>query len=161
MLGVGVLYLLLIVALMWSASKNRTQEVAENIVILGAQVRGTPAVPSPVLKERLDAALVYFATSPNATIIVCGGKGLDESATEAHVMAKYLKDHGIEGAHIVEEDTSTRTRENLENAKPRLSSGKTVIITNDYHMYRAKMLADRIGISEVEEIGRASCRERV
>ena len=149
-LGAGLLYALFILSLMMSERKHQYNEKAQNVVVLGAQVRGDPAYPSSVLVERLDAAIEYVSTSPDAKIIVCGGQGADETATEASVMASYLMAHGVESNRIVEENLSTSTKENLIHAKPMLLEGKTVIVSSDYHIYRAKMHAKRLGIENIE-----------
>lgn len=124
----------------------------ETILILGAQVKGKTkdsAYPSTVLKERLTTAIPYIKKHPTATVIVCGGQGEDEPDSEASVMANYLVHHGITENQIIQENTSTRTKENIVNAKQKHALGRTVIVTSDFHMYRALLLAKRLGIHEV------------
>lgn len=151
-LGVGLTYTGLVLFLIFSGTKDMPTENPDTVLILGAQVKGSSkntAYPSTVLKERLDAAVPYLKKQPKATVIVCGGQGSDEPDSEANVMANYLKTNGISQKQILIEDTSTRTKENIQNAQKKQALGNTVIVTSDFHMYRSKLLAKRLGISEI------------
>lgn len=150
--GFGVVYASIIFLLILSGTKESPSSKPDTVLILGAQVKGTTkenAYPSTVLKERLDTALVYLNKHPDATVIVCGGQGSDEPDSEANVMAEYLINNGIPKASILREDTSTRTKENIQNAQEKQALGNTVIVTSDFHMYRSMLLAKRLGITNV------------
>ena len=58
------------------------------VVVLGAGVNGTQ--PSPSLEERLEAALAYLQTYPEAQCVVSGGQGGGENITEALCMYTWL-----------------------------------------------------------------------
>ena len=148
-LSLGLLYSILVFSLILSSVNDQGIESADSLIILGAQVRGEPAKPSPVLKERLDTALIYLQNNPATKVVVTGGQGHDEMDSEANVMADYLISHGIDPDMIIREDESTNTMENLLNAKKLTDLGQTVVVSNDFHLYRAKMLAKRIGINNV------------
>lgn len=151
-IGLGAAYAFLILFLILSGTKEQPVTDPDTVLILGAQVKGTSkenAYPSTVLKERLDAAVSYLKKYPEAIVIVCGGQGSDEPDSEANVMAEYLIAHGISEQNILREDTSTRTKENLQNAQKKQALGRTVIVTSDFHMYRSKLLAKRLGITEI------------
>ena len=147
--SLGLLYSMLVFSLILSSVNDQGIESADSLIILGAQVRGEPAKPSPVLKERLDTALIYLQNNPATKVVVTGGQGHDEMDSEANVMADYLISHGIDQDMIIREDESTNTMENLLNAKKLTNLGQTVVVSNDFHLYRAKMLAKRIGINNV------------
>ncbi|PZL74691.1 YdcF family protein [Enterococcus plantarum] len=151
-IGLGITYTALVLFLILSGTKEQPTATPDTVLILGAQVRGTSkdhAYPSTVLKERLDAAIPYLKEHPAATAIVCGGKGSDEPDSEANVMVEYLRANRISQKQILTEDTSTRTKENIQNAQKKQALGNTVIVTSDFHMYRSKLLAKRLGISEI------------
>ena len=152
LISIGILYSLTVILMIFSGKKEQPSFEPDTILILGAQVKGTSAesaYPSTVLKERLDTAIPYITEHPTATVIVCGGQGTDEPDTEATVMAKYLIENGIPKNQMVLEGTSTRTKENIQNAQKKKELGKTVIVTSDFHMYRSELLAKRLGIKEV------------
>ncbi|MFD1902148.1 YdcF family protein [Enterococcus termitis] len=119
-IGIGIIYASVVLLLIFSGTKDRPTESPDTVLILGAQVKGSSkdnAYPSTVLKERLDAAVPYLKEHPNVTVIVCGGQGDDEPDSEASVMAEYLRVNGIPNRQILLEDTSTRTKENIQNAQ--------------------------------------------
>ncbi|MGX7420356.1 YdcF family protein [Carnobacterium gallinarum] len=147
LIGLGLMVLLIIGSLIYSGTKKTPVENADTMIILGAQVRGNPAVPSAVLQERLDAAIPYLERNFTTQVIVTGGKGPDETSTEASVMADYLVKKGIAAERIKEESQSTNTKENLKNAKKMADLGKTVIVTSDFHLYRGLLLAKREDIT--------------
>ncbi|WP_434778905.1 YdcF family protein [Neisseria sp. Ec49-e6-T10] len=130
-----------------NAKNNATPKAqADTMIILGAKIIDTPAKPDKTLTERLNAAIPYLKANLNTKVIVCGGQGLDESATEASVMKQYLVNHGIEGNRIFEEDQSVRTAQQFILPKKMMTLGHTVVVTSDYHLLRAMMLAKRSGL---------------
>ncbi|AHI56869.1 YdcF family protein [Listeria ivanovii] len=143
---ISLLYLFIVTICMFSGAKAKPSENAETVLILGAKVNGEPARPSHVLQERLDAAVDYLNEYPKARVAVSGGQGADESETEATVMEEYLVNEGIQRARIDTETKSKRTEENISYSKEKFQLEKTVIVTSDYHMYRALMLAKRQNI---------------
>ena len=130
-------------------AEKKPSQHAQTMVILGSQVIGTPAIASPTLADRLDVAVQYLNQNPETKVVVCGGQGEDESATEASVMAKYLIDKGIEANRVYQEDKSRRTAEQFIFANRVLPLGKTVVVTNDFHILRSIMLAKRSGVHDV------------
>lgn len=151
-ISLGVMYAGLILFLILSGTKDQPTKTPDTVLILGAQVKGSSkdtAYPSTVLKERLDAAIPYLKEHSEAMAIVCGGQGSDEPDSEANVMAEYLKANGVSEKQLLIEDKSTRTKENIQNAQKKQNLGNTVIVTSDFHMFRSKLLAKRLGISEI------------
>lgn len=65
-------------------------------------------------------------------------------------MAQYLRDHGIPYDHILLEDKSLTTLENLQNSKSLIDArpGRkyTVLVTSNYHVYRALRYCRKIGL---------------
>ncbi|MGE8035053.1 YdcF family protein [Lysinibacillus sp. NPDC093692] len=119
---------------------------ATYMIVLGAKVK-PGGIPSLSLKNRLEEAVKYLKKYPRVKVIVSGGKGEDEDRTEASVMLKYLQDNGIDTNRIVVEDQSTSTYENLLFSKELLpkETKKITIVSNDFHLKRAKYLAETLG----------------
>lgn len=151
LIALGVVYATVTFGLILSGTRQTPEADADTMLILGTQVKGTKEKPYPsaVLRERLDTALPYLKESPKTIVIVCGGQGADEPISEAQMMADYLIDHGIPAAQIIEESSSTRTKENLQNAEVKRTLGQTVIVTSDFHLYRAELLAKRLGLKNI------------
>lgn len=119
------------------------------MIILGAGLHGGE-IPL-TLQERLLKGVEYLERHPDTKVIVSGGKGFGESITEAEAMERYLISKGIEAQRILKEDKATSTMENFVFSKQLLQKveGKEitriVVITSDFHMLRAKLLARRVG----------------
>ena len=119
------------------------------VVVLGCRVYGERA--SLMLRERLDAAYEYLENDPEAMCVVSGGRGSGEDISEAECMYRYLVEKGIEPERIYKEDKSTSTEENmkfsLEVIKENNLDENVAIITNEFHLYRAGLLAEDCGLS--------------
>ena len=128
-------------------------------VILGAGLIGDQ--PSERLKLRLDTAVVTLFDS-NIPIIVSGGQGPHERISEAEAMYNYLIENGIDSDRIILEDRSTSTQENIRfsDAYIENDNANVLIITSDYHMFRAKMLGKRADWSIQGQSAVNSTRER-
>lgn len=156
LVSLGLAYAIFVYSLIYSEANATPAKGADTLIVLGAKVNGDPAKPSPVLLERLTTALTYLEANPKTKVVVSGGQGADESQSEASVMSDYFIAQGIERNRIIREDDSTRTMENLMNTKEKIGLGQTVIVSNDFHMYRALMLARRIGIENAEGLAAPS-----
>lgn len=118
------------------------------IIVLGAQVRESG--PSAALKYRLDEAVEYLEDNPKTICIVSGGQGANEPYSEAEGMEQYLKKQGIDASRILLEDKSLNTEQNMEYSKALIKDGASVgIITNDFHLFRAKQIARKYGLDNV------------
>jgi len=128
--------------------KAATAKPSENatVVVLGCRAYGSR--PSIMLASRLDAAYEYLTEHPDAICIVSGGQGPDESMPEAECMYLYLTEKGIAPERIYQENQSTSTRENLlfsqEIIEAEGLNPEIAIVTNEYHEYRAGMVADAL-----------------
>ncbi|MDD3369837.1 MAG: YdcF family protein [Lachnospiraceae bacterium] len=122
---------------------------ADYVIVLGAQMKADG--PSRVLQYRLDTAITYLNENQNTKVIVSGGQGPTEPVSEAEGMYQYLLKKGIDKNRIIKEEKSTTTVENLKYSKKEFNSekNKIVIITNNFHMARALLLARNVGIENV------------
>ncbi|MGL4521003.1 MAG: YdcF family protein [Bacilli bacterium] len=124
-------------------------EKGDALIVLGAALHGNK--PSRALVNRLELAADWLETNPNAPVIVTGGQGAGELETEAEVMRTFLIKRGVAPKRIYMEDQATNTLENFTYSKPILEKAgvankKIVVVTNDFHLFRSKMLANRVGI---------------
>lgn len=120
------------------------------VVVLGAGLHGS--TPSLSLRSRIDAAYTYLSENPDTVCIVSGGQGPGEDMTEAQCMYNELSAMGIDPSRIWMEDRSTSTQENLRFSMELIEekSGQrpyTInLISNEYHLLRAKMFARDEGV---------------
>lgn len=122
----------------------------EYVIVLGAGLKGD--VPTLSLRNRLDAALEWLEAHPDCVAVVSGGQGPGENMPEGEAMGIWLEARGIEPERIIVEDRSTSTMENLENSFALIREaggepdGNCAIITSEYHLCRAKLMARSLGV---------------
>lgn len=123
---------------------------ADYCIILGAQWKAEG--PSEVLRRRLESAAEYLKANPDTKVIVSGGRGANEPISEAAGMYEYLTRAGIEPERILIEDKSTNTYENLIFSGRLLDRerDRVVIVTNNFHMFRALKIAEKQGFERAE-----------
>lgn len=129
---------------------------ADYVIILGAQWRVEG--PSEVLRRRLDKAVEYLNENPDTQVIVSGGQGNNEPVSEAAGMRQYLVDAGINGERILMEDASTNTFQNVLFSGRLLDpeNDRVVIVTNNFHVFRALRIAEKQGYKDVEGMAAGS-----
>ncbi len=151
----GAAVFLVMIGLILSAFHERPLKHPDCLIVLGAQVRESG--PSRVLAYRLDAAAAYLRDHTETVVVLSGGKGRTEPWTEAEGMEKYLKDQKLpEGIRIITEKESMSTRDNLRNCFRLTGDVPVAVVTSNFHMYRAKMLARDAGYSNVYGIAARS-----
>ncbi len=107
---------------------------------------------SKLLADRLDKAIEVYRKDPSPPkLIPSGGKGSDETMSEAEAMKNYLLEKGIPEYDILLEKESTTTYENLKYSKQLLDQldGRkyTALVTSNYHVYRALRYCRKIGLT--------------
>lgn len=130
------------------------------MVILGCQLHDWG--PSIMLQDRLDKALEYLELHPDITVVVSGGQGENEPTSEAQGMADYLIEHGFDSENIILETQSHNTNQNLRYSAQHLADAGVdikdgvVIVSNGFHLTRAKMLAGRAGYENISVLAAPS-----
>ena len=145
------LCILLIIALLFPAilivgtMDGRGEPSGEVLIVLGTTVNGTE--PSPMLRQRLDAAVEFLNAHPDKVCIVTGGKGDDVNLSEAECMYNYLTAAGIDPERITQEDRATSTVENLRNVRSMLDTDEVTILSSDFHLFRSGLIAKDAGFT--------------
>lgn len=156
-LGLAVFLALEIVVLCHAHDDVEGQPGA--MVVLGAQLKSDG--PSLFLQRRLERALDYLEDHPDTLVVVSGGQGDNEPDTEANGMEKFLRQKGFQGT-VLQEDRSRNTFQNLTNSKQVLEEAGydltkgVVIVSNDFHLARARMLAGRVGFQDISTLAAPS-----
>lgn len=132
------------------------------MVILGCQVMAD-GDPSVLLQDRLDTALDYLEEHPDLTVVVSGGQGSNEPVSEARCMADVLIQGGVAEEQIRLEDQSSNTMENLVFSRELLAQEgieveetDVLVVSNGFHLTRARMLAGRFGYGEISTLAAPS-----
>lgn len=159
---VGVLSFGGLFAAVMYGSYNHITGDPQVMVILGCRVM-PGGEPSMLLQDRLETALDYLEEDPDILVVVSGGQGSNEPVSEAACMAGWLEEKGISEDQIFQEDQSSNTKENLIFSKDLLARegidvGETdvLVVSNGFHLTRARMLAERFGYGEVSTLAAPS-----
>ena len=154
----GIIILIILAAVVFSAaevfiikaSMGNENPQAKYVLVLGAGLDGT--VPSYSLVSRLRSAADYLDAHPDSIAVVSGGQGIGEDIPEAEAMRTWLIDKGIAPDRIITEDKSTSTLENISFSQDVIRDrggdfdDGLIIVTSEYHIYRAEKFAERLGI---------------
>lgn len=125
------------------------------VIVLGAGVNGE--TPSAALWSRIRTAAAYLNDHPDVPVVLSGGKGSGENISEAEAMRRALWTNS-ETANLryLLEDQSTNTSENFKFSKALLEehgidtqTAYIAVVTNDFHCFRARMIAQREGLHTV------------
>lgn len=157
----GCLCFTALLALVLSGARDDIRGEPKVMVILGCLIH-SQSQPSIMLQDRLDEALGYLEDHPDMTVVVSGGQGPEEPTSEAQAMAHYLEQNGVPRENILLEDQSHNTWQNLTYTAQRLKEAGTdveegiVIVSNGFHLSRARMLARRAGFENVSVLAAPS-----
>jgi uncharacterized SAM-binding protein YcdF (DUF218 family) len=123
------------------------------IMVLGGGIKDEK--PGRTLTKRLEKAIEIATEYRNIEVIVTGGTGQGHKSSEGFIMKEYLIRNGIEAKRIIIEGKSQSTYENMlfskELMKNKTDKTGVIIITNSFHIYRAKILAERVGFIAFKE----------
>ncbi len=111
------------------------------IVIMGAAVR-PGGVPSPALIERVAAAIAWGEAQPVPPLYLPTGAASADAPAESAVMARMLREMGVEPARIREEPTGTDTLSSVLACLRLLRGheGPVRVATHRYHLPRTLLL---------------------
>lgn len=128
-------------------------EPCDYVIVLGAGVNGTE--PSLTLQNRIDKAFAYLSDNPDVICVVSGGQGDHEDISEAECMYRELIQMGMTSERIWQENQSTSIVENLKFSVSLIEEKtgdcpkKIGIISNEFHITRAKLMARHQGLNPV------------
>lgn len=141
-MGGTVVSVVMMAAIQNSPGDNAT------VVVLGCKVYGDQ--PSLMLQRRLNAALTYLKSHPQAPVVCSGGLTEGDPYSEAMVMANYLFENGVEANRIYLDETSASTAQNLANSARMIREfglpEEAAIATDAFHELRGQIYAKKNGL---------------
>jgi len=121
---------------------------ADAIVVLGAaQYDGRP---SPVLRARVDHALLLYEDDVAPRIIFTGGVGAGDTVSEARVAQRYAVRAGVPEEATLVEVAGLRSVESLLAVAELMEEEEletAVLVSDPFHMLRLRVMALRIGLT--------------
>lgn len=117
------------------------------ILVLGAGVYGNK--PRPMLEDRILTGIELYNNGIAKKIIMSGDHG-QEDYDEVNVMKSYAIDEGINSSDIFMDHAGFSTYDSIYRLKEIFEVDKVVIVTQEYHLYRALYIAKEL---EIEAYG--------
>lgn len=114
------------------------------IVVLGCLVRPS-GKPSDMLADRLRRGVELYDSGAAPKILMSGDHGQDEY-NEVQTMKQYALDAGINSEDIFMDHAGFCTYDSIYRAKEVFKAKKIIIVTQEYHLYRALLIARKLGI---------------
>ncbi len=123
------------------------EEASENnfdcVLVLGAGVWGN--TPSHLLEERLNKGLEVYKTGCTDRILMTGDHGRTEY-DEVNVMKDFAVEKGAVAEEVFMDHAGFSTYESMYRAKEVFQVEKVIIVTQEYHLYRAIYNARKLGL---------------
>lgn len=114
------------------------------ILVLGCQVKEDGSL-SLMLKDRLDKAIELYKSNVSSKIIVSGDHGTKEY-DEVNAMKKYLIQNDVKSEDIFMDHAGFSTYESMYRAKYIFEVEKVIVVTQEYHLYRAIYIGNKLGM---------------
>ena len=113
------------------------------ILILGAGVKNNR--PSLMLEDRLQKGLELYNNSLSNKIIVSGDHGRKDY-DEVNIMKEFLIENNVSSSDIFMDHAGFSTYDSIYRTKEIFKAKKIVIVSQEYHLYRALYIADKLGL---------------
>ncbi len=114
------------------------------IVVLGCWVREDGS-PSHMLEDRLKRSVALYEQDAAPKLLMSGDHGT-ETYDEVATMKQYALDAGIPSENVFMDHAGFSTYETIYRAKDIFCADKIIIVTQEYHLYRALYIAQELGI---------------
>ena len=139
-------------AVVWEASRSEIYDCNKEInidkeydciLVLGAGVR-PDGTPSHMLEDRLRGAVALYEAGVSDVLLLSGDNS-GEDYDEVSAMVKYCLEHGVPENAIVRDDIGFSTSESVYNTVRTLGYRDIIVVTQEYHLYRAMYMIKRMG----------------
>ncbi len=114
------------------------------ILVLGCQVRPDGS-PSLMLRDRLDRGLELYGAGAAPKLLMSGDHGQTEY-DEVNTMKQYALAAGAEAQDVFMDHAGFSTYESLYRARDVFQAKRVLIVTQEYHLYRALYIARALGL---------------
>jgi len=114
------------------------------ILVLGCRVHNNET-PSDMLGDRLRRGVELYDAGASGKLLMSGDHGRKEY-NEVVVMKQYAIDAGIDSADVFMDHAGFSTYESIYRARDVFQADKILIVSQDYHLYRALHIADALGV---------------
>lgn len=114
------------------------------IVVLGCHVRSDGSL-SDMLEDRLKCGVKLYDLGAAPKLLMSGDHGR-EGYDEVDAMKHYAVDQGVPSEDVFMDHAGFSTYETVYRAKEIFGADKILIVTQEYHLYRALYIAEALGM---------------
>ena len=135
----------------FQTAKKTSHKCSDNVVVCVLGKKLVNEKPDKEYLSRLNRVSQILKSDEQSQAIILGGQTGKAKISEALAGKELLLKHNIESSRINLEEASINTLENIKNAIALLKekNKKIVIVTNRYHLARAKQMAEGFGLEVV------------
>lgn len=149
---VGTATLFIVNGYVKSAVKDRiitvenasTLKDVDCVIVLGCYVRDDGSL-SNMLRDRLTCGLEVYNSGAAPKLLMSGDHG-QKDYDEVGAMKQYAIDNGVSSEDVFMDHAGFSTYETIYRAKAVFDADKVIIVTQQYHLYRALYIAQKLGI---------------
>ena len=120
---------------------------ADCILVLGAGVRADGS-PSHMLQDRLIVGVSLYRGDAAPKLLMSGDHG-QEDYDEVNTMKAYAVAEGVPAEDVFMDHAGFSTYDSLIRARDVFGVKRVIIVTQEYHLYRALWLAEALGMEAV------------
>ena len=114
------------------------------ILVLGCQVKDDGSL-SHMLRDRLMRGLEVYEAGAAPKLLMSGDHGR-EDYDEVGAMKNYAIENGVPSENVFMDHAGFSTYETVYRAKEIFEADKVIIVTQEYHLYRALYIAEQLGV---------------
>ena len=119
-------------------------EDVDCILVLGCKVY-SDGEPSAMLEDRLRRSVELFHAGAAPKLLMSGDHGT-VPYNEVQSMKQYAMDNSIASTDIFMDHAGFSTYESIYRARDIFGAKKIIIVTQEYHLYRALYIANALGL---------------
>lgn len=119
-------------------------EGVDCILVLGCLVH-SGGEPSDMLHDRLQRGVELYKAGAAPKLLMSGDHGQDDY-DEVAAMKQFAITEGIASTDVFMDHAGFSTYESIIRARDVFQAEKIIIVTQEYHLYRALYLAEKLGL---------------
>lgn len=129
---------------MLSAEEAAKLNGIDCIIVLGCYVDDN-GVLSDMLHDRLQRGVALYKAGAAPKILMSGDHGQVEY-DEVNAMKQFAVNNGVPSEDVFMDHAGFSTYETMYRARDVFKAEKVVIVTQEYHLYRAVYIAEQLGL---------------
>lgn len=127
-----------------SAEETASLNNIDCIIVLGCQVKSDGSL-SHMLRDRLIRGVELYNQKSAPKLLMSGDHG-QKNYDEVNAMKQYAIENGVPSEDVFMDHAGFSTYETIYRARDVFKAKRVIIVTQEYHLYRALYIAKQLGI---------------